>query len=762
MESNATCVQDVEPSQQTPPQDEGEMPSTTNDATKLYMELPYTKILTTHLQENVSHCMRLINFSEQWLPLVPVSTKRDEGLLFPDYSERFRRLLELEIEKDNIVAPKTHENGLKVLDNCDDAGFDCTCLLPALPAEQSQEAETRIEPPLLPPPSPCLLFQPTGECTIIDLVSEAASSTEEKAEIFGETHTLETIPDLERIQDLFTAEYEPIMESRHIQNTKEDFMIEIPLISNTISSPVDNEIGNLTGNVDLLRTSTPGRINTEFKDNFSDIVHTSATKMRLRAEQEALEQCGGVSKQPVPLVDFNIPLPDWESHRNDSRSQLKSLIQSAIDDGFISPLLGSSCLSTKQLKWMPIPPGMGQIPVDDGQRDTIDIIQKQLTTNSKIDFNFEPGSSLTILEYQDDEKDEVVIEQIDFSDDDDIKEAIETEPCTIFQVPTKRQRNLESRSESDSMLSNYNDSTAASKLLANFMELQTSKRPRIETPQTQIQPNCGQNSSGTDSLKLSDVAVEPSFMPPTEKAAFFISVSLNRLVFREVQRLWGADYLIDIDYRQMTTNQTQANTNTRGRELISEADVSLSPSLGIIVTTFIEARQKSLPESETGTAFRSRLRKLQYMYSTIYVLVSEDHLSSNSTKGLNSSDMKAYADIVCFALSLEASVTCIYVPGPLSATATWIAALMCENSPTALPCRDLLSGRPTSWDLLLRRCGMNIFAAQVLCQTLYQKSGSHGLIEFLRMSAEQRIARYADVVGRFAIKNVSDTIDDGW
>ncbi|XP_044724084.1 uncharacterized protein HRG_01980 [Hirsutella rhossiliensis] len=189
----------------------------------------------------------------------------------------------------------------------------------------------------------------------------------------------------------------------------------------------------------------------------------------------------------------------------------------------------------------------------------------------------------------------------------------------------------------------------------------------------------------------------------------------------------------------------------------------MSPSTGVIVTTLVKAKQKPLPGSSTQTPLRERVQQTSRKYQSLIVLVSESNQAGEFSSNHSSSDMAAYADFVRFAASLDAEVVTCLVPGADRTLSEWILSLLCRQSSQSAALGHLVTSAETSWDLFLRRAGLNVFAAQVLSGTLVDEFGHAGLAQFLAMPTRTKVSKYAQLVGgERALVNCCEVLDRGW
>jgi hypothetical protein len=202
--------------------------------------------------------------------------------------------------------------------------------------------------------------------------------------------------------------------------------------------------------------------------------------------------------------------------------------------------------------------------------------------------------------------------------------------------------------------------------------------------------------------------------------------------------------------------------------LDSEADIIVSPSIGIVITTLQKIKQKPLPGQKTKAAIRERLEQVSTRYEKLVIYVSEGR-ADETTNGLDANDCAAYGSFAGFALGLNSSIIVQFVGGGEGALSKWLASTIAQNRVTG---ESSLLEEETHWELFLRRAGMNAFAAQAIMAELKEpdgvnalspsKAGLFGLPAFVDMALEQRITRFGPLCGRGLIERVSTVIDADW
>jgi hypothetical protein len=101
---------------------------------------------------------------------------------------------------------------------------------------------------------------------------------------------------------------------------------------------------------------------------------------------------------------------------------------------------------------------------------------------------------------------------------------------------------------------------------------------------------------------------------------------------------------------------------------------------------------------------------------------------------------------------------------------TWAAFFIASYSPEAAKLHNLLITDETTWELLLRRAGLNAYAAQIILANLklpegasQESAGQYGLPGFVNMSPVVRIREFAQLMGGDRVlQRVGRTLDLGW
>lgn len=187
----------------------------------------------------------------------------------------------------------------------------------------------------------------------------------------------------------------------------------------------------------------------------------------------------------------------------------------------------------------------------------------------------------------------------------------------------------------------------------------TTKQPRPETTVA------NEYRSGAPSSRIPLPALPSNLAPCT----FIVSsVFLRQRNFiRSIEQLYKEADLIYRDYE-------------RPHSSIDEADIVLSPSTGLILTTLQQIKQRPLPGQPDRSPLKERMRKLQKRYERLVVVVGEalspDMEEQGSSRPEDARDKESLTLLKTFAETLEGDVLIKYVPGGDQALARYIVGEM--------------------------------------------------------------------------------------
>ena len=150
--------------------------------------------------------------------------------------------------------------------------------------------------------------------------------------------------------------------------------------------------------------------------------------------------------------------------------------------------------------------------------------------------------------------------------------------------------------------------------------------------------------------RLPDV---PQHLPP---CSFIISAAFlqQRSLMKQIEQLYEHAEIVYRDY-------------DRPHSPAKEADMVLSPSTGLILTTLQQIKQQPLPGQPDRSPVKERMNALQFRYERLLVIISEglsmEMESHGSSRPDDARDKEALARFNNFAEQLEGEVVVKYIPG---------------------------------------------------------------------------------------------------
>lgn len=299
---------------------------------------------------------------------------------------------------------------------------------------------------------------------------------------------------------------------------------------------------------------------------------------------------------------------------------------------------------------------------------------------------------------------------------------------------------------------------------------------RPTTPPAVILPPVITHALSTDAKPLPAPAI--AFPERALQVVVAPHTMVNRTLVRQIQSLLPNVDLVERDSVLSMACKDRKTPRSMGS---AEADMTISPMAGFIMTTLQKLKQKPLPGQTSFFGIRERIATVSSHFERLVVLVSEGRQSNANNnidaQPLDERDCNTLSGLTGFAAGMDAEVEVKYVPGGEDELAVWIAATIAQR---CVPTGDMtLLQEETLWERFLRSAGMNAFAAQVVLSKLKMpegtpsiessstlqssQSGVFGLAAFIRMSFEQRVQQFGPMLGgESVLGRVSRIIDGGW
>ena len=200
--------------------------------------------------------------------------------------------------------------------------------------------------------------------------------------------------------------------------------------------------------------------------------------------------------------------------------------------------------------------------------------------------------------------------------------------------------------------------------------------------------------------------------PPSSSRQFVISTSLFTLqsLMRRLEALDPFARFIERDFAQHASSPASA-------ALSHEADIILSPSTGLVLTTLSHLRQMALPGSSVLPPLRARLLNVAPRYARLIVLVACGQPEGVTTP--TPADAETLACLQGFLRSaafakLGTSVQVVLALSGQEEVARWTVLLMAQHGKDLGLNASDSEAEETPWELWLRRAGLNALAAMAV------------------------------------------------
>ncbi|KAI7160171.1 hypothetical protein KC316_g13519 [Hortaea werneckii] len=558
-------------------------------------------------------------------------------------------------------------------------------------------------------------------------------------------------------------------------------------------------------------------------------IHAAEEAMRT-VENEELEELDTVARVDVPHLDNEKPIPPWEIYRTsgascplDKQIPLMALIKKEHlkHDNHWS---GVSKLE-RLVKWDVFPCRLGRVNLDEQFHDdkSAGRYMANLNHDHEIDIQgfITKLQGLRLLDPRDDDKEELVPLKLDEEKESDLQtqDAKAVDPA-MTGVARDYAANAETApSERDDLSSllqrrkvefeRFNHSTIeddeAEPALSTAQITFPHKTEQDGFPVTLsrsselfkeggiegfLRHQAGQSSKVQYSKMAKDPVIQHAVpaavmvAPPNEAH----TPDEKSVQIPNPMTVDGARSMQVIVTAQLLANRNLVrtlNNMLQGLEMIercplpqaddSEADISISPKSGLLITTLQKLKQRPLPGQKDFFSIRDRITAVSRRYEKLFVLFSE----GRPAESLDERDAEAITGLLSFAAAhVDTEVEIKYVPGELTAMCEWIAAIISSGNDT----QDIkLLAKETTWERFLRVAGLNAFAAQVLSaklqklgikgqqdsSTTLQSFGSHsctsGLSAFVSMSVEERVQLFGPLLGGDCVlRRASEVVDGMW
>ncbi|KAI6896952.1 hypothetical protein KC318_g10616 [Hortaea werneckii] len=568
----------------------------------------------------------------------------------------------------------------------------------------------------------------------------------------------------------------------------------------------------------------------------SNVAMPAAEKAMQAVKYEELEELDTVARVDVPHLEDESPIPPWEIYSTsaaprplDKQIALMALIKKEYmkHDNHWS---GVSKLE-HLVKWDVFPSRLGRVNLDEQFDDdkSAERYMANLNYDDEIDIQgfVTKLQGLRLLDPRDDDEEELVPLKLDEEKESDLRndrgkptqDAKAVDPATTGVARNYTANAETAPSERDDLSSllqhrkvefeRFNHSTReddeAEPALSTTQITFPHKTEQDGFPVTLSRPSelfkeggiegflrhqAGQSSKVQYSKMTMDPVIQhaipaavmvtpPNDARPPDERSVQIPNPMTVDGARSIQVIVTAQLLANRNLVRILNNMLQ------GLEMVercplpqaedSEADISISPKSGLLITTLQKLKQRPLPGQKDFFSIRDRITAVSRRYEKLFVLVSE----GRSAQTLDERDAEAITGLLSFAAAhSDTEVEIKYVPGEMIAMCEWIAAIISSGNDA----QDIkLLAEETTWERFLRVAGLNAFAAQVISAKLQRRgiegqrdssstlasSAFHvctsGLSAFVSMSVEERVQLFAPLLGGdFVLRRASEVVDGLW
>jgi hypothetical protein len=242
---------------------------------------------------------------------------------------------------------------------------------------------------------------------------------------------------------------------------------------------------------------------------------------------------------------------------------------------------------------------------------------------------------------------------------------------------------------------------------------------------------------------------------------------------KAISATFPAAVLIERDWNKYNTTTWLKGSVSRSpviSTLASEADIIFSPSTGGLITSLTKISQKPLPGHKGKSEIRDKITAVARRFERLIIFVTEGAMEE-TTSGFRPADSMALAEFSGFCASLDVAANVLFVPGGGATLGKWIASAMVQYGITGDGNVGLLE-EETMWELFLRRCGMNAYAAQAVISALkvpedveqnFNSVTWSAIATFVVMGHDERLMRLEAILGGSKVlEHVSRVVDAVW
>lgn len=593
----------------------------------------------------------------------------------------------------------------------------------------------------------------------------------------------------------------------------DDYKVEVPLSPVLESSPFKKL--KMVTFLDELCIDIPGYAKQfpsedqngtdDVRDFLEQVIEPGAKSALLAIDGEQLSLVDSILRVEIPVIDQSGPLPPWKLF---ARNELGCQAELAAQQQLISMLKRETIRPSEYWPridridgamscWRPFNLQFNDLPEEEIECDYLSEFNPEKPEDTTSGWKLEGLRTLDPCEDDDEEIEALImsmaLENLDLaggvmdikasSKSEAHKSAAPLQTRLPFFSPLKTYETHEDSAkphENPKATQSLAPSTfSVSNSLDRFMQTYTGKKTGVEKLDLQTEAVLKNVEKPThsphthverhDDLKEATSCLpihRPSLPTPVPPRTFVLSSTMfeRRKLVKEIERLNAMSEYIERDF---TSPRMLRGLSSQTSEA-DEADVIIAPGHGIMLTTLQKVMQKSLPGEVVHNVIRERIVQLARRYERLIIMVHEDQ-SSDQQRPLDNRESAELVSLINFCAAQSHDIQVMYIPGDELALATWIVASMIRYG---LDDSEVhLIQDETTWELFLRKAGMDAFAAQAILNKLKapipmptpSTKQFYGLPAFVMMDETERLRLFGALFGGEKIlRKVSMAIDGCW
>jgi hypothetical protein len=327
-------------------------------------------------------------------------------------------------------------------------------------------------------------------------------------------------------------------------------------------------------------------------------------------------------------------------------------------------------------------------------------------------------------------------------------------------IQTRRQRNKRRRLE--------NESRYFSSPPKNSNKLETADRSSICKQPEELNklPSPPRLIRDIQNLFLYPRSMESTATPLTLILSTHLLRTESALV-RSLENLPGPQS-VRLIFRDFTHPYPSKGGMSNQPHVSEEADLTVSPTTGIILSSSHETTQKYLPgQGSPGidSPLKARIVRAAPRYEMLCVLI-------RSPTKMGTTTLSSIRELISFCISLYQLCTMKVLLTSADHVLEWILSLAGKQhiiSQHTLPhdfkketVASLYLDDQTQWEIFLRTTGLNPFAARRVLSTLKTGDELNGLSKFVEMPSAMRREMFQEIIGERVLSRVEKALEMDW